>query len=353
MDLALAEIASKCKGETIQVGNSHILIDSIPTGILSLDVALGCGGLPKGRIVEIYGPESSGKTTLALQCVASCQKNGGVTAFIDAEHALDPKWAEQIGVDVNKLLINQPSSGEKAFYIINALAKHGACDLIVVDSVPALTPQAELDGDVEDVKIGAQARMMSKGLRMLVSINTKTCILFINQVREKIGTFIPFGGSNESTPGGRALKHNASVRMDIKRIGSIKVGDHSVGNAVRIKTAKNKLAPPFKECRTTIFFGSPHQKSYDECPAQIYGFDIAGSVLGGAIDTGVVSKRGSNYYFGERRIGNGESKTTAAIRDDDKLRMEIVESTMNFLRGNINSDQVQQDGIPEADIQSR
>ena len=288
-------------------------VEVIPTGSLSLDLALGVGGLPKGRIVEIFGPESSGKTTLALNVIAQAQKQGGRAAFIDAEHAMDPDYAKRIGVNVNELLVSQPSSGEEALNILESLVRSGIIDVIVVDSVAALTPQREIDGEMGDQHIGLQARMMSQALRKLTAIAAKsgTMIVFINQLREKIGVM---WGNPETTPGGRALKFYSSVRIDIRRIAQIKKGDQAVGNRVKAKVVKNKVAPPFRVAEFDIIFGE--------------GISYEGDVLNMALNQGVVKKSGASYSFGEEKLGVGLETVRKKLEDDKKLLNQIKKEVL-------------------------
>ncbi len=286
-------------------------IPVIPTGALSLDLALGVGGLPKGRIVECYGQESSGKTTLALHVVANAQKAGGVAAFIDAEHALDPTYAKKIGVDLDNLIVSQPNSGEEALTICEQLAKSGALDVIVVDSVAALTPQAEIDGNMGDSHMGLQARLMSQAMRKLTSVvaQTKTLIIFTNQVREKIGVMF---GNPETTPGGKALKFYASCRLQVQRIGAIKDSAGTViGNRTRVKVVKNKVAPPFTEAEFDILY---------TC-----GISWEGSILDAALARGVVEKRGSWIAYGASQLGQGSMATIQYLREHPEVAAEIVE----------------------------
>jgi len=284
-----------------------MVIETISAGPLSLDIALG-GGLPKGRIVEVYGPEGSGKTTLALTVTAEVQKTGGKVAFIDAEHALDPEYAKRIGVKTNDLLLSQPSSGEEALNILESLIRSGSMDLVVVDSVAALTPQAEIDGEMGDQQIGLQARLMSKALRKITAIAARsgTMIIFINQLREKIGIMF---GSPETTPGGRALKFYSSVRIDIRRIAQVKKGDAVVGHRTKIKIAKNKVAPPFKVIELDIIYGE--------------GFSYEGDILNLAIAGGVVTKSGTTYSFGDEKLGVGLENARKRLVEDKKLLSTI------------------------------
>jgi recombination protein RecA len=279
-------------------------VDAIPTGSFSLDIALGSNGLPKGRIIEIYGPESSGKTTLALNVVAQAQRKGGRAAFIDAEHAMDPDYAKRIGVKVDDLLISQPSSGEEALNILESLVRSGIIDVVVVDSVAALTPQKEIEGEMGAQFMGLQARMMSQALRKLTAISAKsnTMIIFINQLREKIGVMF---GNPETTPGGRALKFYSSVRIDVRRIAQVKVGENIVGNRVKAKIVKNKVAAPFKLAEFDILFGS--------------GISYEGDVLGTALQYGVVTKAGASYSYNGEKIAVGFENAKAKLKEDKKL----------------------------------
>lgn len=292
-------------------------VEVVPTGSLSLDLALGVGGLPKGRIVEIFGPESSGKTTLALNVVAQTQKQGGRAAFIDAEHAMDPDYAGRMGVNVNELLISQPSSGEEALNILESLVRSGIIDVIVVDSVAALTPQREIDGEMGAQHVGLQARMMSQALRKLTAIAAKsgTMIIFINQLREKIGIMF---GNPETTPGGRALKFYSSVRIDIRRIAQIKRGDQAVGNRVKAKVVKNKVAPPFRMAEFDIIFGE--------------GISYEGDVLNMALGNGVVKKSGASYSFGEEKLGVGLENVRKKLQEDKKLLNQIKKEVLRAVK---------------------
>ena len=286
-------------------------VEAISTGALSLDLALGVGGLPKGRIVECYGHESSGKTTLALHVVANCQKAGGTAAFIDAEHALDPGYARKIGVDLDSLVVSQPNSGEEALTICDQLVKSGAVDVVVVDSVAALTPQAEIDGDMGDSHVGLQARLMSQAMRKLTAVlaNTKTLCIFTNQVREKIGVMF---GNPETTPGGKALKFYASVRLQVQRIGAIKnPAGQVVGNRTRVKVVKNKVAPPFTEAEFDILYAC--------------GISYEGSVLDAALARGVVEKRGSWLSFGDEQLAQGSLATIDYLKANPDVTAKIVE----------------------------
>ena len=297
------------KGSIMKLGEDSILnVDSISTGCLDLDIALGIGGVPRGRVVEIFGPESSGKTTVALHCVAEAQKNGGAAAFIDAEHALDPSYAKNLGVDIDNLIVSQPDTGEQALEIAEALVRSGAIDLIVVDSVAALVPRAEIEGEMGDSHVGLQARLMSQALRKLAgSINKSKCvIIFINQLREKVGIMF---GNPETTPGGRALKFYASVRMDVRRIDSIKQGDEIVGNRTRIKVTKNKVAPPFKQAEFDIMYNE--------------GISKAGNILDVGVREEFVQKSGAWFSYGDVRLGQGRENAKQYLKENAELMMEI------------------------------
>ena len=285
-------------------GTANLDVEAISTGCLSLDMALGVGGVPKGRIIEVFGPESSGKTTLALHIVAECQKNGGKAAFIDAENALDPEYAKNLGCNADDLLVSQPDSGEQALDILQKLLETAALDVIVIDSVAALVPKAELDGQIGDVTVGLQARLMSQALRKLSGpINkSRTCVVFINQIREKIGVMF---GSPETTPGGRALKFYSSVRLDIRRIAAIKEGTDMTGNRTRVKVVKNKVAPPFKMTEFDIMYGK--------------GISYAGDLLDLALQGGVVEKMGSWFSYKGDKIAQGREKVKTLLETDDKL----------------------------------
>lgn len=297
------------KGAVMRMGDKpEMNIEVIPTGVLALDLALGVKGLPRGRIVEIYGPESAGKSTLAMSVVAECQKGGGTAAYIDAEHAMDPVYAEAIGVQTDDLYIAQPDNGEQALSIAEELVKSGEVDLIVIDSVAALTPRAEIEGDMGDSHMGLQARLMSQALRKLTAhVNkTHTTIIFINQLREKIGVMF---GSPETTPGGRALKFYSSVRLDIRRIESIKQGVEIVGNRTRVKVVKNKVAPPFKIAEFDIMYG--------------LGVSKVGSTLDLAVEHGIVKKAGAWYTYGETQVGQGREKAKVFLEENPELLEEI------------------------------
>ncbi|WP_317993402.1 recombinase RecA [Bartonella gliris] len=311
LDAALSQIErSFGKGSIMRLGQKEqvVEIETIPTGSLSLDIALGVGGLPKGRIVEIYGPESSGKTTLALHAIAEAQKSGGICAFIDAEHALDPIYARKLGVDLENLFISQPDTGEQALEITETLVRSGAVDVLVVDSVAALTPRAEIDGEMGDALPGLQARLMSKALRKLTaSIFRSNCmVIFINQIRMKIGVMF---GSPETTTGGNALKFYASVRLDIRRIGSIKDRDAIVGNQTRVKVVKNKLAPPFKQVEFDIIYGE--------------GISKLGELIDLGVKVGIVEKSGAWFSYNSQRLGQGRENAKQFLREHAEIAAEI------------------------------
>ena len=311
LDAAISKIEKDFgKGAIMKLGDKskNMVVETVPTGSLSLDLALGLGGLPKGRVVEIYGPESSGKTTVTLHMVAEVQKRGGIAGFIDAEHALDPSYARRIGVDIDNLYISQPDNGEQALEITEMMVRSGAVDIIVVDSVAALVPKAEIDGDMGDSHVGLQARLMSQALRKLTAIISKSnCIvIFINQLREKVGVMF---GSPETTTGGRALKFYSSIRMDIRRIEAIKQGGEIVGNRTRVKVVKNKVAPPFKEAEFDIMFGK--------------GISREGDILDLAANTGIVNKSGAWYSYNDAKIGQGRENTKNYFRENPEIMEEI------------------------------
>ena len=300
------------KNAVMPLGQQRVIdVATIPCGTPSLARALGCGGYPRGRVVEIYGPESSGKTTLTLHAIAECQKAGGIAAFVDAEHALDVSYAKALGVQPDSLLVSQPDTGEQALEIVDTLVRSGAVDLIVVDSVAALVPKAEIDGEMGDSHMGLQARLMSQALRKLTSIShrTDTTIVFINQLRQKIGVTF---GSPETTTGGNALKFYASVRLDVRRIGQLKVGDELKGNRTRIKIVKNKLAPPFQIAEVDIRYGM--------------GLDAVGDLLDLSVEAGRIKKNGAYYSHGDRSLGQGREKARKALLEDDKLRKTLEEA---------------------------
>lgn len=309
------------EGSIMKLGeNQGMNIEVIPTGSINLDLALGLGGVPRGRIIEVYGAESSGKTTIALHIVAQAQKMGGVAAFIDAEHALDPVYAKALGVDVEELLISQPDFGEQALEIADMLVRSGAIDVIVVDSVAALVPKAEIDGEMSDQQMGLQARLMSKALRKLTgSINkSKTTMIFINQVRDKIGGFS--FGPQTTTTGGKALKFYSSVRMEVKRIGSVKQGEEAIGNETVVKVTKNKVAPPFKEAKFQIMYGK--------------GISRVGEILDMALDNDIVAKSGAWFSFGDIRLGQGKENVKARLETEPELLAAIEEKINQLLEKN-------------------
>ncbi|WP_303879039.1 recombinase RecA [Actinomyces oris] len=315
---ALAQIdKSFGKGSVMRLGDeSRPPVSVIPTGSVALDVALGVGGLPRGRIVEVYGPESSGKTTVALHAVASAQRAGGNAAFIDAEHALDPVYAKALGVDIDNLLVSQPDTGEQALEITDMLVRSGGLDIIVIDSVAALVPKAEIEGEMGDSHVGLQARLMSQALRKITGAlsSTGTTAIFINQLREKIGVFF---GNPETTTGGKALKFYASVRLDVRRIGGLKDGDQPVGNRTRVKVVKNKMAPPFKQAEFDILYGQ--------------GISREGSLLDLGVDNGVVRKSGAWFTYGEDQLGQGKENARNFLKDNPQLAAEIEEKILAAL----------------------
>ena len=312
LEMAMGQIEKQFgKGSVMKMGEKTTMkIETIPTGALALDLALGVGGLPRGRVVEVYGPESSGKSTLAMHVVAEAQRNGGICAYIDAEHAMDPIYARAIGVDVDELLISQPDTGEQALEITDMLVRSGALDVVVIDSVAALTPRAEIEGEMGDTHVGLQARLMSQALRKLTAnLNkTDTICLFINQLREKIGVMF---GSPETTPGGRALKFYSSVRLDIRRIESIKDGVEVVGNRTRVKVVKNKVAPPFKQAEFDIMYGK--------------GISREGSLLDIGVDMGIVKKSGAWYTYEGEQLGQGRENAKQFLIENAEIMVEISE----------------------------
>jgi recombination protein RecA len=310
LDMALGQIEKQFgKGSVMKMGEKGSMkVDTISTGALALDLALGVGGLPRGRVIEIYGPESSGKSTLAMHVVAEAQRNGGICAYIDAEHAMDPAYARGIGVDVDELLISQPDTGEQALEITDMLVRSGALDVIVIDSVAALTPRAEIEGEMGDTHVGLQARLMSQALRKLTANLNKsnTVCIFINQLREKIGVMF---GSPETTPGGRALKFYSSVRLDIRRIESIKDGVEVVGNRTRVKVVKNKVAPPFRQCEFDIMYGK--------------GISREGSLIDIGVDLNVIKKSGAWYTYEGEQLGQGRENAKAYLTANPEIMVEI------------------------------
>src|SRR5690554_1199823 len=312
LSAALSQIEKQFgKGSVMRMGDGTALaVEAIPTGSLQLDLALGIGGLPKGRVVEIYGPESSGKTTLTLQTIAECQKQGGTAAFIDAEHALDPTYAAKLGVNVDDLLLSQPDTGEQALEIADMLVRSNAVDMVVIDSVAALTPKAEIEGEMGDQLLGLQARLMSQALRKLTgNIKRSNCmVFFINQLRHKIGIMMP-GQSPETTSGGNALKFYSSVRLDIRRIGSIKKGDEIIGNQTKIKVVKNKMAPPFKQVITEILYGQ--------------GISREGELIDMGVDAKLVERAGAWYSYGKERIGQGKENARQYLKDNPEVAARL------------------------------
>ncbi|MCE4564996.1 recombinase RecA [Maribellus sp. CM-23] len=309
------------KGSIMRMGdNPHVDVPAISSGSIALDVALGVGGYPKGRIVEIYGPESSGKTTLAIHAIAEAQKAGGIAAIIDAEHAFDPYYAKKLGVDIDELLISQPDNGEQALEIADNLIRSGALDIVVIDSVAALTPKAELEGEMGDSKMGLQARLMSQALRKLTAnINkTKTCCVFINQLREKIGVMF---GNPETTTGGNALKFYASVRLDIRRIGQIKDGEEVNGNHVRVKVVKNKVAPPFRKAEFDIMYGE--------------GISKSGEIIDLGVQYNLIKKSGSWFSYGETKLGQGRETVRNLVMDNPELAQELETKIVEAITGTL------------------
>lgn len=322
LEMALSQIERQFgKGSVMKLGeNAHMNVEVIPTGSLGLDIALGVGGVPRGRVVEIFGPESSGKTTVALHMIAEAQKAGGEAAFIDAEHALDPVYARNLGVDIDNLIVSQPDTGEQALEIAEALVRSGAIDIIVVDSVAALVPKAEIDGEMGDSHIGLQARLMSQALRKLAGVisKSKTTAIFINQLREKVGVMF---GNPETTPGGRALKFYASVRLDVRRIETLKQGSDMIGNRIRVKVVKNKVAPPFKEAEFDIIYGQ--------------GISREGNILDIGVNYDIVDKSGSWFSYNGQRLGQGRENVKQFLKDNkniaDEIEMKIREHFNNEL----------------------
>ena len=319
LELAMKQITKEFgEGSIMKLGeNLSMNIEVIPTGSINLDLALGVKGVPRGRVIEVYGAESSGKTTIALHIVAEAQKNGGVAAFIDAEHALDPVYAKALGVDIDELLISQPDYGEQAMEIADMLVRSGAVDLIVVDSVAALVPKTEIDGEMSDQQMGLQARLMSKALRKLTATlnKSKTTMIFINQIRDKIGGF--GFGPQTTTTGGKALKFYASVRMEVKRVGQVKQGDEVIGNETLVKITKNKIAPPFKEASFQIMYGK--------------GISRVGEILDMALDNDIVSKSGAWFSFGDIRLGQGKENVKARLENEPELLEKIEEEVRKIL----------------------
>jgi recombination protein RecA len=320
LDATLNQIEKQFgKGAIMRLGDDNTMLDQgvISTGSLSVDLALGVGGLPRGRVIEIYGPESGGKTTLSLHVIAEAQREGGVAAFIDAEHALDPGYAKAVGVDIDNLLVSQPDTGEQALDIVELLVRSGAVDVVVIDSVAALVPRSEIEGEMGQSSVGVQARLMSQALRKLTGIlsKSKTTAIFINQIREKIGVMY---GNPETTPGGRALKFYASVRLEVRRKGDVKSGTDKIGNLTRIKVVKNKVAPPFKEAEVEIMFGK--------------GIDKLGDLVNIAGDLDILQKSGSWYSYNGERIGQGKEKTVAYLQDKAQMIADIRKLVMEAVK---------------------
>ncbi|HAA89551.1 MAG: Protein RecA [Thermoanaerobacterales bacterium 50_218] len=319
LELAMNQIERNFgKGSIMRLGDTpdRFNVEVIPTGCLALDLALGVGGVPRGRVVEIYGPESSGKTTVALHIIAEAQKAGGIAAFIDAEHALDPYYAQKLGVDIDNLLVSQPDTGEQALEIAETLVRSGALDVIVIDSVAALVPRAELEGEMGDIHVGLQARLMSQALRKLTGSISKSqaTAIFINQIREKVGIMF---GNPETTPGGRALKFYASVRLEVRKVDSIKQGNEVIGSRTRVKVVKNKVAPPFKQAEFDIMYGE--------------GISREGSILDVGLDFGVISKSGSWFSYGEERLGQGRENAKAFLKEHPEIASEIEQKLREMI----------------------
>jgi recombination protein RecA len=340
LEVAIGQIEKQFgKGSIMKMGErTHMIVESIPTGAMSLDLALGIGGLPRGRVIEIFGPESSGKSTLALHVVAEAQRNGGACAYIDAEHAMDPTYAKAIGVDIDELLISQPDTGEQALEITDMLIRSGGLDVIVIDSVAALTPRAEIEGEMGDAHVGLQARLMSQALRKLTASLSKsgTVAIFINQLREKVGVIY---GSSEVTPGGRALKFYSSVRLDIRRIESIKDGPDAVGNRTRVKVVKNKIAPPFKQAEFDIMYGT--------------GISREGSLLDVAVDLGIVRKAGAWFTYESEQLGQGRENVKQYLRDTPELMVEIYERIKEQIAPACEADEIELDDQVEAEEKAK
>lgn len=331
LDAALGQIERQFgKGAVMKLGDPSVQmnVETIPTGSLSLDLALGLGGIPKGRIIEIYGPESSGKTTVTLHMIAEVQKRGGIAGFIDAEHALDPVYAKNIGVDIDNLYISQPDCGEQALEITETMVRSGAVDIIVVDSVAALVPKAEIDGDMGDSHVGLQARLMSQALRKLTAVISKSncTVVFINQLREKVGIMF---GNPETTTGGRALKFYSSVRLDVRRIESLKQGGEVIGNRTRVKVVKNKIAPPFKEAEFDIMFGE--------------GISVVGDILDLAAENNIINKSGAWYAYEGNKIGQGRENAKQYLKDNPEICAEVERRVRELF----NLDEAQTEDMPQ------
>jgi len=336
LDLALANIEKQFgKGSLMRLGDAAaVQVPAIPSGALSLDIALGIGGLPRGRVVEIFGPESSGKTTVALHAIAEAQKLGGIAAFIDAEHALDPTYARNLGVDINEMLVSQPDNGEQALEIADMLVRSAAVDIIVIDSVAALTPRAEIEGEMGDSHVGLQARLMSQALRKLSGSlkRSNTTAVFINQLREKIGVMF---GSPETTPGGRALKFYSTVRLDVRRIETLKDGTDAVGNRVRVKVVKNKVAPPFRQAEFDIIYGE--------------GISKEGSLIDVGVEEGIVRKAGAWYTYEGEQLGQGKEKARMFLKEHVDIALEIEKKVKDKLGVNpLAADEVPLDDLEDA-----
>ena len=335
IDLALGQIEKQFgKGSIMRLGeNMKLNIEAIPSGSLDLDIALGIGGLPRGRVIEIYGPESSGKTTVALHAIAECQKMGGIAAFIDAEHALDPVYAKNLGVDIDELIVSQPDTGEQALEITESLVRSGAVDIVVIDSVAALVPKAEIEGEMGDSHIGLQARLMSQALRKLAGAISKSnaTVFFINQLREKVGVMF---GSPETTSGGRALKFYASVRLDIRRIETLKQGDQMIGNRTRVRVVKNKVAPPFKQAEFDIMYGT--------------GISKEGNILDVGVTADIVNKSGSWYSYGEHKLGQGRENSKEFFKENPEIALEIenkIRIKYGLIKEDVESTEVIDDSV--------
>jgi len=337
LDAALAQIDRQFgKGSVMRLGDEvRVPLEVIPTSSISLDIALGIGGLPRGRVVEIYGPESSGKTTVALHAIANAQKAGGIAAFIDAEHALDPEYAAKLGVDTDALLVSQPDTGEQALEIADMLIRSGALDIIVIDSVAALVPRAEIEGEMGDSHVGLQARLMSQALRKLTGAlsSSKTTAIFINQLREKIGVMF---GSPETTAGGKALKFYASVRLDVRRIETLKDGQEAVGNRVRVKVVKNKVSPPFRQAEMDLMFGT--------------GISREGGLIDVGVEQGFVRKAGAWYTYEGDQLGQGKENARAFLRDNPDLADEIEKKIKEKLGIGAQVDKPATDAVPPAEV---
>ena len=341
LDAALGQIERQFgKGAVMKLGDPSVQmnVETIPTGSLSLDLALGLGGIPKGRIIEIYGPESSGKTTVTLHMIAEVQKRGGIAGFIDAEHALDPVYAKNIGVDIDNLYISQPDCGEQALEITETMVRSGAIDIIVVDSVAALVPKAEIDGDMGDSHVGLQARLMSQALRKLTAVISKSncTVIFINQLREKVGIMF---GNPETTTGGRALKFYSSVRLDVRRIESLKQGGEVIGNRTRVKVVKNKIAPPFKEAEFDIMFGE--------------GISVVGDILDLAADNNIINKSGAWYAYEGNKIGQGRENAKLYLKDNPAVCAEVERKVRELFNLDIaQADETAQEAASKGDAKS-